>query len=83
MDIIRDYEETTEHIKNLTDHKEELANKMKFLLKENEEGIVGNRKIKWISVQNERLDQKKLRNELPEIYGKYVTTQSYRRFSID
>ena len=82
MDLIRGYEETSDQIKDLNSQKEELANKMKLLLQENEEGIIGERKIKWVSVESNRLDQKKFKNELPEVYDKYVCSSSYRRFSI-
>jgi predicted phage-related endonuclease len=55
---------------------------MKLLLQENEEGIIGERKIKWISVESERFDKKKLKEDLPETYENYVSTTTYRRFSV-
>ena len=82
LELIRNYEETSEQIKDMNSRKEELANRMKLLLQENEEGIVGDRIIKWISVESERFDKKKLKEELPEIYDKYVSATAYRRFSI-
>lgn len=82
LDLIHGYEETVKQIKDMNNRKEELANRMKLLLQENEEGIVGERKIKWISVESERFDKKKLKEELPETYDRYVSATAYRRFSI-
>ncbi|MDD4112526.1 MAG: YqaJ viral recombinase family protein [Herbinix sp.] len=82
LDLVREYEETNERIKDLTNRKNEMANKMKVLLGENEEGVVGDRKIKWISVGSERLNTRKLKEEQPEIYDKYSNTIAYRRFSV-
>lgn len=82
LDLIHGYEGTVEQIKDMNNRKEELVNRMKLLLQENEEGIVGERKIKWISVESERFDKKKLKEEMPETYDKYVSTTAYRRFSV-
>lgn len=82
MDLIHSYEETNENINALTNQRDEMANKMKALLQENEEGIVLDRRIKWISVDSEKFDKKKLKEMEPETYGKYITNTSYRRFSV-
>lgn len=76
------YDAVSEELEKLQEKKNLLSNQLKVYLKENEEGIVGNRKISWKQVQTKRLDQNKLKEEKPELYDKYLVEGSYRRFMV-
>ena len=52
------------------------------MLGENEIGIIGDDSIKWLTVTQERFNSKLLQAEQPDIYAKYTTKSSHRRFSI-
>ncbi|KUG04018.1 protein gp47 [hydrocarbon metagenome] len=52
------------------------------MLGENETGIIADRKITWHEIKTERFDSKLLKAESPDIYDRYVTSSSYRRFQI-
>lgn len=52
------------------------------MLEDNESGIINGVTISWKNVATERLDSKKLKAELPDIYNKYTNSSSSRRFVI-
>ena len=58
------------------------ANTLKSYLREAEIGTVGDRKIMWKQISKSTVDTKRLKTEQPDIYDSYLTTSSYRRFSI-
>ena len=80
--LIQHYEEYHEKEKLLVEEKELVTNQLKDMLKGNETGIIGNRVVTWKSIQSERLNTKKLKEEMPDIHEKYVSVSSYRRFTI-
>jgi len=51
-------------------------------LKNEEGGTVGTYKITWKQISKSSLDQKKLKEEKPEVYEDYTVQSSYRRLSI-
>lgn len=57
-------------------------NKLKDMLKENEIGIVGDRKVIWKTFNRSLIDSKLLKEEKPELFKKYLKTSSYRKFDI-
>ncbi len=63
-------------------NKEWAANKLKELLGEHEIGTVENRKVTWKTVNSERVNTKRLKEEKPEIYQMYLENSTYRRFSL-
>ena len=82
LPLITQYEEASNEEKVAEARKDEAANKLKALLGHNEIGVSGDRIITWKNISSERLDSKMLKVAQPEIYSKYVSRNSYRRFSI-
>jgi putative phage-type endonuclease len=82
MILVQQYEEAQEQEKKAAERKEEAANRLKELLKDNESGTIGERVITWKLVESERLDTRKLKAEMPEVYTRYANKSAYRRFSI-
>lgn len=80
--ICKEYERLSEQLKELETAKSAAANQLKSYLKEAEAGIVGDRKIVWKQIFKNSLDQKRLKEEKPDIYNGYVTQSSYRRLSV-
>lgn len=80
--LIQHYEEYQEKEKLIVEEKELMANQLKDMLKGNETGVIGSRVVTWKSIQSERLNTKKLKEEMPDIHEKYVSASSYRRFTI-
>lgn len=82
QELVEQYNAAKEQEKLFSEKKEEAANKLKSMLGENESGIVNDTTISWKNVATERLDSKKLKAELPDIYSKYTNSSSSRRFVI-
>ena len=82
LPLITQYEEALNKEKVAAKRKEESINKLKALMGEYEICFSGDRTITWKNISSERLDSKILKVEQPEIYSKYVSKNSYRRFSI-
>ena len=80
--ICEEYERLSEQLKELETAKSAAANQLKSYLKEAEAGTVGERKIVWKQIFKSSLDQKRLKEEKPDIYNGYVTQSSYRRLSV-
>ena len=81
-DLFVAYDDITEKLFYLNKKKEEIANQFKFFLKEDETGVFNDRRVSWKAVTSNRLDSKKLKDEEPAIYEKYLTSSSYRRMSV-
>lgn len=82
ISLIKQYEEASDAEKADAERKDEAGNKLKSILKDNEVGTIGDRIVSWKSVVTDRLDTKKLKAEMADIYEKYSTKSSYRRFTI-
>lgn len=80
--ICEEYERLSEQVKELETAKSAVANQLKSYLKEAEVGTVGDRKIVWKQIFKNSLDQKRLKEEKPDIYNGYMTQSSYRRLSV-
>ena len=76
------YDNLSEQIKAVTERRDAVANQLKAYLKENEVGIIGDRKVSWKSVTSTSFDKKRLEQENREIYEAYVTKTEYRRFMV-
>lgn len=82
VELVELREELRSKIQLLEADKTLLECQLKALLGESERGDCGDYKINWKSYTNENLDKKRLREEMPEVYDKYITKSSYRRFTI-
>lgn len=80
--ICEEYERLSQQVKELETAKSAAANQLKSYLKEAEVGTVGDRKITWKQIYKSSLDQKRLKEEKPDIYDGYTTQSSYRRLSV-
>jgi len=81
-ELIEEREHWAEQERIMAEKKQAAENKLKQLLGDNEVGWIGERKVTWKTVTTNRLDSKKLQEEHPDIYAKYVKESSHRRFSI-
>lgn len=53
-----------------------------MMLGENEKGLINDKIITWKSISSEKFDTKNFQKEMPDIYNKYLSKSSFRRFSI-
>ena len=82
ISVCDEYQRIGEQLKTLETARNAAANTLKSYLREAEIGTVGDRKIMWKQISKSTVDTKRLKTEQPEIYDSYLTTSSYRRFSI-
>lgn len=80
--IIEEYNRNKEQENYYSEKKNECVNKLKSLMEDNEVAIINNSTITWKSSVSERIDTKKLKEEQPEIYNKYLKKINMRRFMI-
>jgi len=80
--LVEQYNAAKEQERMFSEMKEEVANKLKAMLGENETGIINDTTVSWKNVSSERIDTKKLKSEVPEIYEYYATKTTSRRFTI-
>lgn len=81
-ELIEQREELKGQAKELEVQISECDNKLKDILKENEIGICGDRKVTWKTYSRTSIDSKKLKSEKPELFKEYSKTSSYRKFDI-
>lgn len=82
LEIFRKYDEVTGQMEMLAAEKESVCNQLKYYLKENEAGVAGDRRAAWKEVKTVSFDRKRLKEEEPEIYKKYVSQGSCRRLYV-
>lgn len=80
--LIDEYNSNKDQEAYYSEKKNECVNKLKSLMEDNEVAIINNSKITWKSNVSERIDSKKLKEEQPEIYNKYLKKVNMRRFII-
>ncbi len=66
--ICEQYDEISKQLKELETAKNAISNQLKNYMKENEVGMIGNRKVTWKTIYKTSLDQKRLKTEKPEIF---------------
>ena len=76
------YDVLSGQIKALEEEKDAVANQLKNYLKENEVGIIGDRKVTWKQITAKGFDKKRLEKENKEVYEAYLITNSYRKLSV-
>lgn len=80
--LIEQYEQAKEQAAYFDEVKKEAENKLKALLGENEIGLLSDRTVSWKPYSSTRIDSKRLKEEMPEIYERYAKTSNSRRFLI-
>lgn len=75
-------QELSELIGRMDVEKKKIEQELKLYLGENERAENEQFMVTWKSVQSNRLDEKRLKEEEPEIYEKYKKSVSSRRFTV-
>lgn len=75
-------QELSELIGRMDMEKKKIEQELKLYLGENERAENEQFMVSWKSVQSNRLDEKRLKEEEPEIYEKYKKSVSSRRFTV-
>ena len=82
LSLCQQYDQITEKMDVLKEQKDKVANQLKNYLKDNEIGVVGERKVIWKQITTTQFDKKRLEKERKDIYDEYVTKSQYRRLSV-
>lgn len=75
-------QELTEQIERMDTEKKQIEQELKLYLGEAETAENERFRVSWKSVCSNRLDEKRLKEEQPEIYDKYKKPVSSRRFTV-
>lgn len=80
--LIEQWETARAAEKEAAARKEEAANRLKEMLKDNERGGWLTKEVIWKSVTQERVDTKALKEKYPDVHRAVVKTTAYRKFEI-
>ena len=69
-------------LEEMTAEKKQIEQELKLYLGEAETAENANYRVSWKSVSSQRIDEKRLREERPEVYEQYRKTLNFRRFTI-
>ena len=75
--------EIQEKIKDLEQEQGKIDQEIKLYMGDHAAALSEKFRVTWQSVNSERLDSKKLKQENPEIYQKYTKTIASRRFVVN
>lgn len=78
---INKLEELAREIKELEALQDAIKDELKAHMGDSEHIETELYKLNYAKVETERLDSKALKNDLPDVYGKYTKTTKSRRFS--
>ena len=74
--------ELVELIDKMESEKNAIDQKIKLEMQDAAYGMTDRYKVTWVSVERKQFDSKKLKEDRPEIYEKYVASSSSRRFTV-
>lgn len=80
--IVEAMDVLTDDIKKAELQKAEYENQLKALIGENEKAYAGSRQIIWKTQSSKRIDSKRLKAELPELFEQYTNVSTSRRFTV-
>lgn len=69
-------------LEEMEQEKKRIEQEIKLEMKDSERAVCGNYKINWSNVSTSKVDTKRLKEEEPEVYKKYLRTSQTRRFQI-
>ena len=75
-------QELSEIIESTGTEKRQIEQELKLYLGEAEIAENGKYRVSWKSVSSQRIDEKRLKEECPEVYEKYRKTTQYRRLLV-
>ena len=75
-------QELSEMIESMGTEKRQIEQELKLFMGEAELAESGQYRISWKPVSSQRLDEKRLKEERPEVYEKYRKTTQYRRLMV-
>lgn len=82
LTLCNEYDELSRELASVKERKDAVANQLKNLLKDNEAGTVGGRKVIWKQVTTTGFDRKRLELEKRDIYEAYTFQNRYRRLTV-
>lgn len=74
--------EILDEISKLQKEQSQIEQEVKLYMEDHEEAVSERYKVLWSNVDSTRLDTRRLKQEMPEIYKTYAMTSSSRRFQI-
>lgn len=80
--LLLERQELEKQIKDLTQKKDQIDQKIKLQLKENSFGISDNFQVSWRAHEQNKFDVKSFKTEHPDLYKQFLKTTSIRRFLI-
>lgn len=75
-------EEILLKIAELEKEQRRIEQEVKLYMKDNERAFSGKYRVSWGNVETARLDAKRIRQEMPEVYRDYAKTSTSRRFQV-
>ena len=75
-------QELLELIESMGTEKRQIEQELKLFMGEAELAESGQYRVSWKPVSSQRLDEKRLKEERPEIYEEYRKVSEYRRFVV-
>ena len=81
-ELLNRYEELKGLKKKIDDEMNQIVNEVKNEMKDCSTAYSNSWKISWKSVETNKFDTKRFKKDCSELYEKYITTSSSRRFSI-
>jgi predicted phage-related endonuclease len=75
-------EEILSYIEELQSEQKQIEQEIKLFMQDHELAVSEHYRVSWSNVDTTRLDTKRMKAELPEVYADYSSTTSSRRFSI-
>ena len=81
-DTLSKHDEIVDSINKLKNEKDRIEHTIMSLMKENDTAYIKDRIVTWKKTTRSSLDTKRLKEEEPEIYSKYIKLSSSRVFKI-
>ena len=81
-DTLSKYDEIVDSINKLKNEKDRIEHTIMSLMKENDTAYIKDRIVTWKKTTRSSLDTKRLKEEEPEIYSKYIKLSSSRVYKI-
>ena len=81
-DKLKRREEVLQLMEKLEKEQKQIEQEIKLFMKDNETAYSDRYKVSWSNVDSSRIDTKRMKEEEPELYRKFLKVNSYRRFSI-